>query len=655
MADETRRMTEPPRGSAQVQPAQVPGVGGLLGLAVGVVVIAGLYLGKDVLIPITLAVLLSFVLSPIVEALRKLKLPRGAAVLLSVVVALGLVGGVGTVVGMQAASLVDDAPAYARTIENKIDQAQRFAAERARAFMPGRQAATPAATAGPESRIQQRLEAGTRQPIPVRVTEKEETPLALAGQALGPVLAPFETFVIVLVVAIFILMQKDDLRDRLIRVFGSSDLHRTTAAMDDAGRRLSRYFLSQLAVNASFGLVVSLGLWALGMPVPALWGILAGILRFVPYIGALLGAALPLVVAAGIEPGWSMAIWVAAIFAICEPVIGYVVEPLLYGHSTGLSPLSVVVAAVFWTWIWGPVGLVLSMPLTLCFVVLGRHIPALEFVDVLLGDRPALSPVASFYQRMLADDPEEAIEQAEVLLEERSLIAYYDEVALGGLKLAAEDARRGAIDREQAASLVAAMLEVIHDLDEHDGLRPTASVPPRPLNPMPAGNAEAPRIAETAPPALPDAPAGWDAPGSVLCVAGRGVLDDAVTAMLEQLLQHRGFGVRRVEHAAVGREALGRLDTAGTKLVCLSYLQVGGTPTRLRALTRRLGEATGGVPMVVGLWPAGELAAADAAGPATDAHVATLGTAVEAVLAIAHDDQEKWRARNDSNVRPSDS
>jgi len=390
-------------------------------------------------------------------------------------------------------------------------------------------------------------------------------------------------------------------------------------------------------VNDSFCTENAIGLWAIGLPVPALRGILAGILRFVPYIGALLGAALPLVLAAGVDPGWGMVIAVAILFAVVEPLVGYVVEPLLYGHSTGLSPLSVVVAAVFWTWIWGPVGLVLSMPLTLCLVVLGRHVPALEFVDILLGDQPALTPVESFYQRMLAGDPEEALEQAEALLGDRSLTTYYDEVALGGLKLAAEDARRGAIDHDGAKRIVGSMLTVIDELDEHDDSATPGTPPPgRSLNPMPQG-APTP-IDETMVTTLPHAPEGWHDPRAVTCIAGRGVLDDAVTSMLAQLLGKRGFGVRRVTHAAVGRDVTERVDFTGVRLICLSYLEIGGTPSHLRYLIRRLRREAPDAAIIVGLWPEGEAALSEEQIQrvlGADAYVGTLGHAVEQALVIA--------------------
>ena len=607
------RGSPPPYGVTEVPPANGPGLTGLLGLAVGVVVIAGLYFGREVLIPVTLAILLSFVLSPVVALLRRLRIPRGPAVLVSVLFALGLLGGIGAVVGTQAASLADDAPAYARTIEGKIARARTYALERA-AIFTRRENPRGAATTTPTP-VSDAIASQARDPIPVRIIGDEPNTLKVAGDVLAPVLHPFETFVIVLVVAIFILLQKEDLRARMIRLFGSSDLHRTTTALDDAADRLSRYFLSQLAVNTAFGLVVGIGLWLIGLPVPAVWGILAGVLRFVPYVGAVLGAVLPLVVAAGVDPGWTMPLLVVALFVVVEPLVGYVIEPLLYGHSTGLSPLSVILAAVFWTWIWGPVGLVLSMPLTLCLVVLGRHVPSLEFMEVLLGDRPALTPVESFYQRMLAHDPEEALDQAEQLLVERNLVDYYDEVALAGLKLAAFDARRGVVDRERATRIVDSMLTVIHELDDHavDG----EELPPE-----------------------------WREPGAVTCVAGRGVLDDAVTAMIEQLFRHRGFGVRRITHAEVGRDRIGAFDSTGARLVCLSYLELGGAPSHLRYLVRRLRRSAGAARIMVGLWPEGEAALTDAQIQQTlgaDLYVGSLRAAVDAAAALTQDFESQER------------
>ena len=276
------------------------------------------------------------------------------------------------------------------------------------------------------------------------------TPFDLARRYLSPVLSPLATLGIVFIVAVFALLQREDLRDRLIRLVGSDDLHRTTVAIDDGGRRLSRYFLTQLSINTMFGIIIGVGLLVIGVPKPVLWGILSALLRFVPYVGSLISAVLPMALAAAVEPGWSMVLWTAALYVVVEGVTGQAVEPMVYGHSTGLSPFSVVVAAIFWSWLWGPIGLILSTPLTLCLVVMGRHVERLEFLDVMLGDRPALTPVESFYQRILAGDADEAQDHAELILKDRSLSTYYDEVALKGLQLAANDAQRGVLDRSNS-------------------------------------------------------------------------------------------------------------------------------------------------------------------------------------------------------------
>jgi predicted PurR-regulated permease PerM len=258
------------------------------------------------------------------------------------------------------------------------------------------------------------------------VRQPSPTTFELINRYLSPALSPFATLGIIFVVAIFVLLQREDLRDRLIRLAGAGDLHSATVALDDGGRRLSRYFLTQFAINTSFGCIIGVGLYFIGVPHPALWGILSALLRFVPYIGSFLSALFPIALAAAVEPGWSMMIWTIVLYVVVETLAGQAVEPLLYGHSTGLSPVAVVVAAIFWSWLWGPIGLVLSTPLTLCLVVLGRHVKRLEFLEVLLGDRPALTPVESFYQRVLAGDADETREHAETLLKEHSLSTYYD-------------------------------------------------------------------------------------------------------------------------------------------------------------------------------------------------------------------------------------
>lgn len=594
-----------PEGAAQIRPVSAPELKTLAGVAVGTLVIAALYFGQEVLIPITLAVMLSFVLSPVVNMLQKLRLWRAPAVILTVLAALGLLGLIGTLIGSQAASLSANAPQYAQTIEAKVKGVQGFALSRMASItkqLGGNKSVAPAvASAGPSPNLDAARPAtgGPRKPVPVEVVQESTSPFTIAKTVLAPILGPLETTVIVLIVAIFVLMQKEDLRDRFIRVFGSSDLHRTTRAMDDAGQRLSRYFLSQLAVNTCFGVVIGLGLWAIGVPSSAMWGLMAGLLRFVPYIGSFLAAVAPAALAAAVDPGWTMTIEVIALFVIVEPITGYVVEPLLYGHSTGLSPVSVIVSAIFWTWLWGPIGLIMSTPLTLCLVVMGRHVKSLEFFDVLLGDRPALTPVESFYQRILANNPDEALAQAETLLGDRSLTEYYDGVVLEGLKLAVEDEARGTIDKAGATKMTRSMLDVIEDL-------------------APRAKAETPVAG----------------PVAVACVAGHGPFDDAVSAMLVQLLGQRGSMAKIIPNGDVSRDRIATLDLTGIAVIAVSYLEVTGSPAQLRYLVRRLRERAPAARIVVGLWPQGEAALSDAEiqrALGADRYVGSLASAVDEI------------------------
>jgi hypothetical protein len=403
-----------------------------------------------------------------------------------------------------------------------------------------------------------------------------------------------------MIVTIFMLLQQEDVRDRLIRLFGSNDLHRTTLALDDAGYRLSRYFLVQLGLNTGFGILIGIGLFFIGVPNPVLWGILATLMRFVPYIGSLISGVLPVALAAAVEPGWSMAIWTAALFLIAEPIMGQVIEPVVYGHSTGLSPLSVVIAAIFWTWLWGPVGLILSTPITLCLVVLGRHIEPLQFLDVLLGDRPALTPVEGFYQRILAGDADEAMDQAEMLLGEFSLTDYYDQVALKGLQLAAGDVQRGVMTPERLATIKDTILELIDDLADTEDVVPeprkdTGTIDPPPRDGPRTPSAMLPKAA----PAEARAP-GWQGDKPVLCIAGRGALDEASAAMLAQLLGKHGLGAEIADSHMVTRAPFA---ADGYAMICVAYLEINGSPSHLRYLLRRLRARFPGLPLLVGIWP----------------------------------------------------
>ncbi len=605
---------------AQATPAEGADLASLLGLAVGVVVVAALYLARDVLVPIMLAVLLSFVLAPIVSVLRRTQMPRPLAVIIAVLLALGVIAALASVIGSQVSSLVSNVPTYAAAVQTKIARLRDTTVGRLPAAIDRleRQLDRVSASPVPPPRRGAAVGSATR-PMQVEVRAPPQTPLQAVRSILGPVVGPLETTLIVLIVAIFILLQREDLRDRMIRLFGSKDLHRTTTAMDDAAGRLSRYFLAQLALNAGFGTAIATGLFLLDVPSPLLWGILAGLLRFVPYIGAFLAAIPPVVLAAATGPDWTVAIGVVLLFVIGESIWGYVIEPLVYGHSTGLSPAAVIIAAIFWTWLWGPVGLVLSTPLTLLLVVLGRHFDRLEFLDVLLGDRPALSPVETFYQRLLAGHHDDVLEQAELMLDDRPLTAYYDDVAVPGLRIAARDAARGVLRDGKLTRVRKLASALLADLAEHtDGVASVdgCAVQLTPAEPRPA---KARRGAARVPP--PAAPA-----GTILCIAGRGPFDGSAAAMLAQLLSRRGVDVRTVEHAAASRERVDELSLDGIKLVCVCALDTAGVPPWLRYMLRRLRARSGDTPILVMFWPGSDPQEREAV--AADLYAASLAEAV---------------------------
>jgi predicted PurR-regulated permease PerM len=574
-----------------------------------VMIVATLYFGREVLVPVTLALLLTFILAPLVDLLRRLHLGRVPSVLLGVIVALGIVLAIGGVIGTQIAQLSADAPKYAEAVQTKISTVKEYTVGRI-SSMADNLGAGEKATANPASRVfgarAASAPAGNSGSSANVAEPSTASPMDLAERYLAPVLSPLATFGIVFVITVFALLQREDLRDRLIRLVGSDDLHRTTLAMDDGGHRLSKFFLFQLGLNTGFGIAVGIGLFVIGVPNPILWGILSALLRFVPYVGSAIAALLPMALAAAVEPGWTMLIWTAVLYVALEGMTGQVLEPLLYGHSTGLSPFSVVVAAIFWSWIWGPIGLILSTPLTLCLVVMGRHVKRLQFLDVLLGDRPALTPVESFYQRVLAEDADEAQDHAELILKERSLSTYYDEVALKGLQLAANDAARGVLDEDQLDRVKATVKMLVDGLKDHEDLQPSSK--------KADNDALAPSEDEQEVPRNPDpeglesgevVPHPWSDPSSVLCIAGRGPLDEAAASMLVQLLGKHGMGGRLVGYGEVSRETIQDLDMTGVAMACVSYLDISGSPAHLRYLMQRLRQRLPtGAPILVGLWPA---------------------------------------------------
>ena len=561
-----------------------------------VIIILTLYFGREIIIPIALAILLSFVLAPLVGLLQRIRVPRGLAVVSVVVIAFTLIFAMGSLLASQLTQLAGDLPRYQATITEKIQSfrsttAGRGTLERASGMLKDLSKeldkpkdAVSALGAGTSSKSTSSVT-----PVPVEVRQPDPGALESLQSLISPLLHPLATTGIIVIFVIFILLQREDLRNRLIRLAGSHDLQRTTAALDDAAARLSRLFLIQLLLNGTFGIIIGVGLWLIGVPSAILWGILAAVLRFVPYIGAAIAAAFPLALAVAVDPTWTMLLWTLGLFLIVEPVLGHVIEPMVYGHSTGLSPVAVVASATFWTALWGPIGLVLATPLTVCLVVLGRHVERLEFLDVMFGDRPALSPPEIFYQRMLAGDPTEASEKAEEFLKERSLGSYYDEVALKGLQLAQADAERGALDHQRLTKIRDAVSEFTNNISEQDE-RPLPKV-------ASTTGIEATSAVETVADDAPyenlpilskgDLPLEWQGDYPVLCVAGRSPLDEAAAMMVSQLATAHGL-LARVEAAeALSTANIFRLETIGVAVVCLVYLDAS-SPAHMRYSVRRL-------------------------------------------------------------------
>ena len=604
----------------------------LLVLALG----ALLTLGRDILVPLALAAILSFVLAPGVRALQRFGAPHGVAVVLTVVIAFGVAGGLLVLLGNQMAALGSDLPKYQGTIRAKIGE------------IGG--AATPG---GPLSRAIDAYQGIMRdfgemtggskpggsgsdrddvRPIPVVIRDGGSV-LGVVGGVVSPLLHPLATAGIVLILVMFILSSREDIRNRFVRLVGTEDIHQTTEVIDDAARRLSRLFVTQLALNASFGVAMSLGLWMIGVPSPALWGALAGVMRFVPYVGAIAGAAPPMLLAIAVDPGWSMLLWTALLIAGLEALVGQWLEPLLFGHSTGLSPLAVVVAALLWTFLWGPIGLVLATPLTVCLVVLGRHVDGLRFLDLVLGDRPPLSPPQIFYQRMLAGDPAEAVAQAKQFLRERALSTYYDQVALEALRLAHEDVARGRLKPERQDVIRRATDDLIRRFD--------ALTDPRPRGGQ--GNAETAAAVLAVGPDRDSAVRvlgadelrpEWRKTTPVLCFARPGTVDEVIAKMLAQVLTKHGVPAQTrvidTEASCEGGAA------AEVKLVCLSYVEPLST-SHLRHAVRLARRTFPGARVMLGIWRERDPAMGRSLGRAAraDLVVPTIGSALSAVVEMA--------------------
>ncbi|MDP4023503.1 AI-2E family transporter [Methylobacterium sp. NEAU 140] len=603
-------------------------------LVVGVM--AALYLGREILVPVTLAILLSFVLVPAVRALRRLRVPRAPAVLLVVVIVFGALFGIGSLIASEASQLAADLPRYTLTMRDKIQALRGATAGAGTLSRVIEMVQDLGAAIQPPAAAELHGQPGSAtHPLTVELRPARASVLDTLQTFAGPVLHPLATTGLILIFTVFILLQREDLRNRAIRLAGSGDLRRTTAAIDDAASRLSRFFLAQLALNIAFGLVIGIGLWLIGVPSPTLFGVLAAILRFVPYIGAAISALLPVILAAAVDPGWGMVIATVILFVVVEPICGHVIEPLLYGHSTGLSPIAVILAATIWTFLWGPIGLVLATPLTVCLVVLGRHVERLWYLDVLLGDQPALAPPEIFYQRMLANDPAEAIDQGRQFLKERALVTYYDEVVLAGLLLAQEDLSRGTLDRTRQDAVGGAIRTVVARL----GSTPVRRRP-RGGKGRSADTETAAALAAVGPDrqvatvvlSKADLAPAWRGATPVLCVSSRGPFDEAATLMLSQILDRHGLAAQTLSMAEI-RAGARPDDPGGLALICFSYLEPVSL-SLIRFTVRQARAALPGVRILVGFWRERDPATLDRLRRATSADylVTSLNGALASVL-----------------------
>ena len=577
-------------------------------------VVAALYFGSEIFIPIALAILLSFVLAPAVRKLHSWGLGRVFPVLAVTLLAFAVIFGILGLVGSQLKDLANELPRYEGTITRKITTLRSATKDgvmdRVEAVVAKLNKAATRTTAPPQPRNSEAAPAprqltndqpspggNAQQPVVVEVRQPAPTSLETLKTVLGPLLHPLATAGIVAIFVIFILIQREDLRNRLIRLFGSGDLQRTTAAINDGGKRLSRYLLTQSAINAFSGLVIGCAAWAVGVPNPVLWGILFGLMRFVPYIGPIIGGVLPVAFAAAVDQGWGMSLWMAGTIVVAELLIGQVLEPLLYGHNTGLSPVAVVVSATFWTALWGPIGLLLATPLTVCLVVIGRHVEQLAFLDILLGDRPPLTAAETYYQRMLANDPTEVSDRAEECLKSMSLLQYYDTVMLPGMLLAQADATAERLTVERQTQIRDATNDVIDDLDgahQEDEGRNRFWHLLRHDRTAEDDHQSAVDAAEPIPPA-------WQRDGAILCIGSRGPLDDSAANILAQILAKRGIGARAESFEVLSKANIEHLDVDNTRLICLSCLD-GSSSAYLRFALRRVRRKAPRVKILIGAW-----------------------------------------------------
>jgi predicted PurR-regulated permease PerM len=542
-------------------------------IAVGVA-IALLYFGREIFIPVALAFVLSFLLTPLVSWFQKLHIGRVPAVLAVMALCLAMTVFLGWRVGAQLVEITAHLPEYRTNIERKI-----------RALRSHNNAPILQAT-NTVQQLNKQLTGpgqpgskgdGSRPPIPVQVTRPPASVFQELRDLLGPLAGSVETAGLVIIFVTFMLINWEDLRSRLIRLGGQGRLSVVTQAMEEASQGLSRYLLLQFLVNSCYGCIFGTALYFIGVPHALLWGALATALRFVPYIGVWIACAFPVAMAVAVFPGWKHALFVFAIFVALEIITANAVEPWLYGSHAGITPFAILVAAVFWATLWGPVGLVLSVPLTLCLILVGRYVPQMSFLEVLLGDAPPLRPEENYYQRLLATDQDEATELAHSYLEGKSLQNVYESLLVPALRLAEEDRHTGVIDDRVADFVAQSTRELIEDLAERYSAEPRSSGVETYLN--------NPNFAQA----------------SIVAIPARDQADELVATMLAQLLQKAGAQNVRALSIDTVENMLTQVEHGQFGIVCISALPPFAVG-QARSLCKRLHGRFPDLALVVGLW-----------------------------------------------------
>lgn len=552
-----------------------------------VAAIAILYLARELLIPLAFAITLTFILAPAVAWLQKLRLGRFPSVLLVMTVAVGMSGAIGWIIFSELVQVVNDLPSYQQNIHNKIQVMNapgKGAIGRAAAgvralgqqFADGMAPPVPARP-NPARRNTPSPPAG---PVPVQIVAQPANEFEYVAELARPVVGPLGILGIVLIFSVFLLTEQNDLRSRLFRLAGVNQLNMMTQALDDATQRVSRYLLLQLVVNASFGTLCGFGLYLIGVPYAVLWGAVAGMLRIVPYVGSLVSASLPLLLSLAVFDGWLPPCLVFLLFATLELVTGNFVEPWVYGMHTGISSLALLLTTVFWAALWGPAGLILATPLTVCVVVLGHHIPQLSFLHILLGDQPGLSTEAHMYQRLLAMDDHEARIVADDYLEEHSLVELYDSVIVPALTMAEHDRNKGALDPAREEFVFLSFREMIAELSEK-----TATAESADAEPFAGGEPEPKPLAV----------------GRVFCLPANDEADEIAAAMLSQLLEQAGCAALSLPLDPSLQDVLAMLAPSEEDVFCVSSVPPFAFASA-RTLSRLLQVRFPRTRIVIGVW-----------------------------------------------------